>query len=140
MKTLDPGHRYLVDSYDGGKPFEITFMKREGKGYPGNVGHHSGTNCQELLRVLIDRIMYLNRQIAHKNNVASLRKLREVLWLFEDRAAERHGVGFDYYPAEIDTVPHCIVCGHVVCKGHYETRQKSKSKRNGKVRAHKAAR
>jgi len=115
MKVLDPGHKYLVDSYDGGEPTQITFMKREGPGYPGNVGHYPGTNCQELLRVLIDRITYLDNQIPHYNNSASLDKLREVLWLFEERAANRHGMTLARVVDRIEEAPHCPICGHVVC-------------------------
>jgi hypothetical protein len=120
MKEIDPGHKYLVDSYDGGKPIEIKFMKRVGEGYPGNIGRpHGGTNCQEVLRVLICRTRYLNGQIPSKHNDAVIRKLQECLWLFEDRAATRHGIDqFDWRPDDIESAPHCLVCGHVICEGH----------------------
>lgn len=119
MKTIDAGHKYQADCYDGGSPVEITFMKREGAGYPGNVGHYPGTNCQEVIRVLIDRITYLDNQIHHENNIESIRNLKEVLWLFEKRAAERHGIKqFEFTPEEVSVAPTCTVCGHIVCHGH----------------------
>ena len=125
MKVLDPGHYYRIDNYDdnsGKVEQDIAFMKRIGEGYPGNKGTpYSGTNCQELLRVIIDRVHYLDGQYKHKNNKAIIRKLRESLWLFEDRAAERHGFAshdFDFRPEDIELAPTCKVCGHVICKGH----------------------
>lgn len=119
MKTIEPGHKYEIASYDGGEPKTITFMKREGEGYPGNVGSHPGTNCQELIRVLIDRVKYLNNQIHDENNVAILVKLKLVLWLFEDRAARRHGIDrFDFLAEQIDQAEACSICGHVTCRGH----------------------
>ena len=120
MKVIDPGHHFQVDSYDGGKPQDIIFMKRVGKGYPANEPPaHSGTNCQELMRVVLDRTRYLNEQYKHKNNEAIIRKAQEILWLFEDRAAERHNIDqFDFRPDDIEYKPHCLVCGHVVCHGH----------------------
>lgn len=124
MKILDPGHNYIVNNYDGepgAVAISIPFMKRCGDGYPGNIGSNPGTNCQELLRVLIDRVKYLNNQYEHKNNKAIIRKLRESLWLFEDRAAERHGFAahdFDFRPEGIELEPTCKVCGHLMCKGH----------------------
>lgn len=123
MQVKDAGHRYLVDSYDGGEPLQIQFMKREGPGYPGNVGHYPGTNCQELIRVLIDRIEYLDKQIHDDSNHACLKKLRECLWLFEDRAARRHNIDqFDFFPSErLEELPTCPTCGHIVCHGHATT-------------------
>jgi hypothetical protein len=127
MKVLDPGHYYQVDVYDNDAAYApyveqvISFMKREGDGYPGNVGHHAGTNCQELIRVLIDRVYYLDNQIPHENNLAIIRHLQASLWLFEDRATERHKLpkySLDDPRPGIELEPTCTTCGHIVCKGH----------------------
>jgi len=127
MKVIDPGHVYEVDVYDGDntETQRITFMKREGKGFPGNVGHHPGTNCQEILRVLINRILYLNNQIPCDDNKRLIYNLRYCLLEFERRAIIRHGAD-DLYPMQlwdVDDVPvenmlTCRVCGHTRCKGH----------------------
>ena len=123
MKVIDPGHSYELDSYDGGEPIRIDFMKREGEGYPGNIGHHSGTNLQELFRVAIDRDKYLNNQVHDGNNDVIICKCREILWLLEERAARRHNIDqFDFRPDldEMESIPYCTVCGHIVCRGHHE--------------------
>lgn len=129
MKVIDAGHKYEVEIYDDKRhvrPQVITFMKRMGPGYPGNIGSHAGTNCQELLRVLINRVEYLNEQEHHDNNLSIIRMLEQSLWLFEDRAASRHGIeGFDFVPANIELEPTCKICGHVDCLGH-ETRTRKK--------------
>lgn len=125
-ESTDPGHSYFVDVYDGlineKDQLPIVFMKRIGEGYPGNEGApHPGTNCQELIRVLIDRVEYLQKQIPCANNKAILHNLRASLWLFEDRAAERHGFAphdFDFRVDDIEKEPACKVCGHIMCKGH----------------------
>jgi hypothetical protein len=107
MKTLDPGHVYQVDVYDGDETHFIKFMKREGVGYPGNIGTHAGTNCQELLRVLIDRVRYLDNQIPCEENKKVIDILIEALLLFEFRAIKRHG--------DVEKLSTCSICGHILC-------------------------
>ena len=124
MKVIDPGHKYEVDVYDGkpGATQELTFMKREGPGYPMNVGHYPGTNCQEHLRVFIDRMHYLQMQEPCEHNLAIIEYARRMLWLFEDRAASRHGIDqFDYRTDDIEQYESCKTCGHIICKGHNES-------------------
>jgi len=127
MRILDPGHRYAVNILDGlgntengiciGKD-HVQFVKREGEGYPGNVGHHYGTNCQELVRVLIHRLKYLDSQIPDHNNIHAIKSLRDVLRELETRAAQRHGLSLprDKDLIEIEKLPTCLHCGHIVCK------------------------
>jgi hypothetical protein len=134
MKIIDPGHVYELDWLDGepetayfGDPEDtetpehpanrLIFIKREGPGYPGNVGSHPGTNIQEVLRVLIDRLKYLNNQIPDNHNSLALSDLREALWFLEHRAAERHGRFLKVWPWEIELEPTCRKCGHIGCDG-----------------------
>jgi hypothetical protein len=127
MKILDPGHTYEVDIYDEPgftSPNVITFMKREGENYPGNKDSYPGTNCQELIRVLIDRLKYLNNQIPCPENKDALQYLRQALLSFEIRAAKRHQLfkGGNWMSMQIiETLPVCHICGHIIdlaCKGH----------------------
>lgn len=126
MKVIDPGHVYDLDWFDGDPPIktrsgyqvwnELVFMKREGDKYPGNVGHHPGTNIQEVLRALIDRVKYLDKQIPHDENTKIIMNLRSALWSLECRAAERHGRKKPRY-IDIELEPTCTICGHVGCEG-----------------------
>lgn len=121
MRVIDPGHRYALAHLDGVGEEILTFVKREGPSYPGNIGSHPGTNLQEGLRAYIDRVQYLDAQIHHSNNGAVIWHLRESLRLLEQRAAERHGRDTDALDHRvqiggfIETLPACPKCGHVLC-------------------------
>ncbi len=117
MRVIDPGHRYALTQLDGDQEELLTFVKREGHGYPGSVGHHAGTNIQEVLRALIDRIEYVNGQIPHWRNRHALVHLRQAFEDMEQRAAERHGrILFQTVADEpMHLRPFCTKCGHVGC-------------------------
>lgn len=125
MKVLDEGHDYLLENYDGSGTQRLTFMKREGPGYPFNVGYYPGTNCQEVLRVLLNREKYLNKQIPCDDNLRIIAHLRRSFLEFERRGAIRHG-DIELYPLQlwdvddvpVENIPHCQVCGHIRCFGH----------------------
>lgn len=128
MRVIDPGHKYELTEYDGGTTQTITFMKREGDGYPGNVGHYPGTNLQEVIRALIDRVQYLNTQIPHDENRVLVGKLRDCLLHLEWRAAGNHEYQleplqlWDHWDDDIpiETLRTCVTCGHIRCDGHGE--------------------
>lgn len=116
MEIIDPGHKFLLEGYDGGEPQMLVFMKREGAGYPFNVGHHSGTNCQEVIRALIERVKYLQHQVACDENEQIIQLLRESLRLFEKRAARRRGQTLPHSVREdFELLPTCTKCGHIAC-------------------------
>jgi hypothetical protein len=119
MQILDPGHLYTLKHLDGDSVEYLRFVKREGPGFPGNVGHYEGTNLQEVIRVLIDRLRYLNNQIPHERNTYCIMDLQDCLYGLEARAAERHGLEkeFKKFRASlIETYPTCDHCGHIVCE------------------------
>ncbi len=119
MKILDTGHRYLLDSIDGGDPIELRFVKREGEGYPFNSGSHPGTNVQEVLRALIERTEYLDRQVPCAETESAAACLKTALLLFELRAARRHGRNLDLHSLSLlSSMITCKECGHIGCKGH----------------------
>lgn len=123
MNILEPGHIYDLKWYDGKsyRPFEtlLIFMKREGQKYPGNIGSHPGTNIQEVLRALIDRVKYLDEQISDSRNGQVLLHLRAAIILLEDRAADRHGRALPWRPGPaplmIEYQATCRFCGHIGC-------------------------
>lgn len=129
MKIVDPGHHYRLDLLDAPDlqsvvfGADLVFVKREGEGYPGNVGHYSGTNMQEVLRALIDRVKYLNNQIPHPRNDNVITSLRHAIFNLELRAAERHG-RLDEFTSlimrggpQIENFETCKKCGHIGCEG-----------------------
>ena len=118
MRILDPGHSYALASLDSGEPVPLVFVKREGDGYPGNVGHHPGTTMQECLRALIDRAKYVNGQIPCPETLAAIDLMRATILLFELRAARRHGRTPSLNAERtIEAEPTCSTCGHIGCGG-----------------------
>ena len=121
MKVRDPGHFYELPFLDEptGVMFQtLTFVKREGEGYPGNEGHYAGTTSQEVLRTLIDRAEYVNRQVPCAETQAAAELMKAALLLLELRAARRHGRHLDAPDMEwIVTAKCCGKCNHVGCEG-----------------------
>lgn len=119
MNVRDPGHDYVLASLEGKAPQRLTFAKREGPGFPGNVGSHPGTTTQEVLRALIDRGEYVNGQIPCAETEAATELMKSALLLLELRAARRHG----RVPQAFDTLNEamrgetCPRCGHIGCEG-----------------------
>ena len=118
MKILDPGHDYELDVLDGDFKIQLTFVKRVGKRYPGNATSYPGTNLQEVLRALIDRCQYVNRQIPCWETNRTTGLLRKALHQLESRAARIHGRKLlDVDKTIIEKMPTCKKCGHIGCKG-----------------------
>ena len=118
MKVLDKGHQYELASFDGGTTQVLTFVKRNqppGK-YPGNTDAYPGTQTQEVLRALIDRAKYVNAQTPCMETTSSIDLLRQVLYLYESRHAHRHQLSLpSSLSSNIEEVPFCVSCGHLVC-------------------------
>jgi hypothetical protein len=120
MRVIDPGHIYELRHLDDpvGESFSmLKFVKREGDGYPGNVGHYSGTTTQEVLRALVDRAKYVDNQIHDNANDQVLWHLRMAIWHLEERAARRHGRKWNFKPEQIEDLSVCRKCNHIGCEG-----------------------
>jgi hypothetical protein len=125
MRCVIPGHVYELDSFGGTFEQTLTFAKRDGEKYPGNVGTHPGTNVQDVLRVLIDRVKHLNAQVPCSENKRVLLSLRECILLLEERAAVRHNRRADWrmydknepVNDQIEFLDVCAKCGHIGCLG-----------------------
>jgi hypothetical protein len=115
MRVVDPGHHYELHNLDGNGTTPLVFVKREGGGYPGNVGHHEGTNLQDVWRACIDRLKYLNRQIPDHANELAIMHMRCALMELEIRAANRHNRPVPEFIVDVETMPFCPHCGHIGC-------------------------
>ena len=130
MKVIDPGHVYELAQLDGDSlpPIVLRFVKRVGLCYPGNEKPpYPGTNMQDVIRVLIDRLQHVKDQAHDLDDQESastdwrcIKYLREVLWQLEERAARRHGrpwpcVGVD--APDVEHIATCGGCGHIGCEG-----------------------
>jgi hypothetical protein len=119
MRIVDEGHVFGFHNLDGPGYQWIHFVKREGSRYPGNIGSHPGTTSQEVLRGLINRAEYVNKQIPAWQTRLSIWLYRIAIWLYENRAAKVHGRRFSILRLkEIESLPACSTCGHIECKEH----------------------
>ena len=121
MIVLDPGHKYLLDSFDGGEPLLLTFVKRDSPSekFPGNVGHYPGTQTQEVLRALINRGLYVQNQQPCAETAGLIDLLRVGLWSLEARTRRvREQLALDVVLSSIEDIPTCSRCGHIACLIH----------------------
>lgn len=116
MRIIEPGHVYEVENVDGDGTQVITFVRRRGD--DGDLlpayQRHEGILTQELLRVAIDRTLYLNAENPCREDVEIVDRLRDVLRAYEARAARRS--------LEKLSMPErkllCPVCHHLLCFHH----------------------
>ncbi len=113
MRVIDPGHVYELENYraeeavsQGLERQRISFVKRRVPADPGRVDLRDGTNCQELLKVLINRVLFLDQEARHPMNRVLLLCLRRALVLFETRALERKVEKHTLLPETLDYSSH----------------------------------
>lgn len=83
MEIITPGHLYKLSQLDGSDSEELRFVKRTGNElWPGTIN-------QEVIRALIDRVIFLDNQVPWSKNDEILYHLRMALVLHETRALER---------------------------------------------------
>jgi hypothetical protein len=121
MKVLDPGHVFELGVLDAESaeyepPPLLKFVKRVGAKYPGNATPYSGTTTQEVLRACISRAIYVDTQTSCWQTRVGMWLMCIVVWLFEHRAAKRHGRVPPTLHEAVWGHP-CQVCGHVGCWG-----------------------
>lgn len=126
MKIIDPGHHYELTSYSPEEkysgtlyPQQLYFVKKIGDRFPGNTGRpQHGSNCQEVIRALIDREKYLYNQIPCSETKSIIELHRASLFLFEIRAAREKGTGINPKTNLIEEIPPCQICGHIFPHSH----------------------
>jgi hypothetical protein len=119
MRVIVPGHIYELDHLDGFFKTKLCFVKREGPDFPGNVGSHEGPTTQEVIRALIDRTSYVDKQKPAWENVHVIDGLRSALYYLEKRAKRMRGEHISALPYEhVELAPVCSECGHIECTKH----------------------
>jgi hypothetical protein len=113
MRVVDPGHIYEVQNVDGDGVQRIMFVRRrndEATILP-QAEREEGILTQELLRVCIDRTLYLNAEAPCPENVTIVNALRQALKEYESRAARRT---IEKHPM-IERMDVCEECQHALC-------------------------
>lgn len=92
MKAIIPGHYYELENFQGiGAAQLIRFTERnqvDGSVIPG-------TTNEEVIRVLIDRMNFLQSQFPCRENALAVTKLEEALHWLHHRTADRVSRGVE---------------------------------------------
>jgi len=87
MRVTIEGHSYLLDASNGTTQ-PLDFIRKENCD-GALVLVANGTTTEEVLRVLIDRMKYLQNSVPSIENVIVITKLEEALRWLEMRTADR---------------------------------------------------
>jgi hypothetical protein len=92
MKVIIPGHRYEVENFEDSRQSQIIqFIHKEPN--PENNDQlqlaSDGTTNEELLKVLIDRMQFLNTAFPCRENAVAITNLEQALMWLEKRTRDR---------------------------------------------------
>lgn len=108
MKILVAGHRYVLDSMEGKNPQILQFIEKQ-KVHASDCAVHNepamengpcdcdmplvtvndGTTNEEVIKVLIDRLVEMGKKFPCRENSLAVTKLEEALMWLEKRTADR---------------------------------------------------
>lgn len=91
MNVITTGHKYELASFEGGTPQTLQFIEKVPTAGGSNelVTVNDGTTNEEVLRVLIDRLQYLNGKFPCRENAIVITKLEESLMWLNKRTDDR---------------------------------------------------
>lgn len=90
MKVITEGHRYSLDLFESKEENQILqFIHKEPKENNELVTLSDGTTNEEVLKVLIDRMNYLQSKFPCRENAIVITKLEESLMWLNKRTADR---------------------------------------------------
>lgn len=101
MKVLTPGHNYELANFEADLPElnqRIQFIEKtqDPNGPTGQLlTVNDGTTNEEVLRVLIDRMQFLQAKFPCRENAIVITKLEESLMWLEKRTADRKSRGVE---------------------------------------------
>lgn len=117
MRVVEPGHMYACKTLDFDEAeIYLQFVKRIGAKYPGNVPPpYGGTTIQEVCRVLIDRLKYVDEQQFAFENFHAIALLRQIILLMEQRASRVGDYEISAVSAGIEHLETCREHLHIQC-------------------------
>lgn len=95
MKVIREGHKYELENFEVGGSLKqtIQFIEKEPHPHPTFPGEmitiHNGTTNEDLLKLLIDRMQFLQSKFPCKENAIVITNLEESLMWLEKRTADR---------------------------------------------------
>lgn len=97
MKTIVPGHKYSLANMDGSPDQILSFICKDARD-GAFVTVEDGTTNEEVLAVLIDRILCLNAKAPCRENEICLMHLDTALLWLEKRTRDRQSRGVEGTP------------------------------------------
>jgi len=99
MDVLVSGHRYDLKNFENENTGQIVQFIHKEKGDNGEFSTvQDGTTNEEVLKMLIDRMKYLNEKAPCRENSIVITKLEESLMWLEKRTADRKARGVEGTP------------------------------------------
>lgn len=97
MKVITPGHRYSLGNFENTTPEqELQFIHKEPIDGSGTlVTVSDGTTNEEVIRVLIDRMEFLDEKFPCDENKIAIALLKHSLGWLEKRTADRQKRGVE---------------------------------------------
>lgn len=94
MKILIPGHLYEVANFENpgapGQKIQFIHKTQSPNGPTGQLDTVcDGTTNEELLKVLIDRMLFLHAQLPDDETAAAVDHLKDTLYALQSRTYER---------------------------------------------------
>lgn len=90
MNVIVPGHKYDLDSFEGSYGQELCFIHKEpvSEGSKELVTIQDGTTNEEVLAVLIDRLIFLNKKFPCRENSVAITHIETALLWLNHRTAQ----------------------------------------------------
>lgn len=102
MKVITEGHKYELENFEKkDQPGQvIKFIQKEvaEESFGSFFAIHDGTTNEEILKVLINRMNYLQKQSPCRENAIVITKLEESLMWLEKRTRDRIERGVEGKP------------------------------------------
>lgn len=99
MKIIKEGHKYELDAFEGINPQTIQFIQK--KNVDGElVTEMDGTTNEEVLKMLMNRLQFLNAWVYDSYNSEALIHLQNALNCMHARTADRLARGVEGTPEQ----------------------------------------
>ena len=94
MNVIKEGHNYILDSFEGNNDQHLQFIEKySSKDLTEKknklVTLNDGTTNEEVLKVLINRLIYLNNKMSCEENIKAIYHLKAALKELEKRTSKR---------------------------------------------------
>lgn len=98
MQVITTGHKYELASFEGGPAQTLQFVHKQPSPVAGETHLdtlNDGTTNEEVLKVLINRMNYLQGKFPCRENAIVITKLEEALLWLNHRIAQRQASGVE---------------------------------------------